>query len=106
MAISRRTPNTPLRANGKTCPGAVTTAALLQVLAELPTGETEMACHPGYAEDLDTMYRFERADEVAALCDSRVRAAVEAAGIILSTFAIVREKWGAAVAPAADPVCR
>jgi len=91
---------------GKTCPGAVTTAALLQALAELPIGATEMACHPGYAEDLDTMYRFERADEVAALCDSRVRAAVEAAGIILSTFATVRGKWSATVAIEADPVYR
>lgn len=79
---------------GEPCPGAITTGALVQLLADQPHGVTEMACHPGYAEDLDSMYRSERSEEVMALCDPRVRVAVVAAGIQLTTFVRFSGKHG------------
>ncbi len=45
-----------------------------------------MACHPGFDEGLKTMYRAERAMEVAALCDERERRAAEESGVRLVNF--------------------
>jgi chitin disaccharide deacetylase len=71
---------------GEPMPGAITVESLLAVLAELPPGVTELACHPGYADDLDSPYRTERAQEVVVLCDPRVRAALSSLDIRLSSF--------------------
>jgi chitin disaccharide deacetylase len=72
--------------DGSPLPGSITTDALIEILSALEPGTTELACHPGYAADLDTMYRDERAAEVAVLCDPRVRAAIDAGGIELRSF--------------------
>ena len=77
---------------GEPCPIAITIEALLRTLAELPDGTTELTCHPGYGDDLDSMYRGERASEVKALCDPRARTAIETAGVVLSTFATFRRE--------------
>jgi predicted glycoside hydrolase/deacetylase ChbG (UPF0249 family) len=74
-------------AEGEPWPDAITTAALIQTLEALPPGLSELGCHPGYADDLDTMYRAERAREVAALCDPRVRQALARLEIQLTSFA-------------------
>ena len=66
---------------------SISPAALIRIFNALPPGVTELACHPGFADDLDTMYRSERAREVETLCDPRVRAALAAAGIQLCSFA-------------------
>ena len=71
-------------------PDAITPDGLIGTVWSLPPGVTELACHPGLGDDLDSTYRSERADEVRALCDPRVRAAVRAAGIELVTFAALR----------------
>ena len=60
-------------AHGQPWPDAITVAGLIRTLEGLPAGVTELGCHPGYADDLDTVYRAERAREVATLCDPRVR---------------------------------
>jgi len=65
---------------------AITVDALLKILEELPSGITELGCHPGYGSGLDTMYVHEREMEVASLCDKRVRQAVESNGIVLCSF--------------------
>ncbi|HEV2765311.1 MAG TPA: ChbG/HpnK family deacetylase [Pyrinomonadaceae bacterium] len=68
-------------------PDAVSADSLVEVLRGLPSGVTELCCHPGLAGDeLATCYRDERAAELSALCDPRVRAAVEAGGIRLCSF--------------------
>jgi predicted glycoside hydrolase/deacetylase ChbG (UPF0249 family) len=67
--------------------GAVTVHTLARMLAALPPGVTELGCHPGEGDDLDSMYRRERAREVRVLCDPRIRAAVAEAGIALCSFA-------------------
>ena len=74
---------------GEPYPDAISVAGLLEVLAALPPGVTELACHPGYPEGLDSMYRDERAREVATLCDPAPRAVVDAMGIVLRSFAVL-----------------
>lgn len=68
-------------------PAAVTVDALLRVVETLPEGITELGCHPGELDELESTYRTERPVEVATLCDARVIAAVEELGIRLCSFA-------------------
>lgn len=65
---------------------AISVPALIALLAELPAGVTELACHPGHGGDTGTMYSAERAIELRTLCDPSVRAAIEAEGIELRSF--------------------
>lgn len=65
---------------------AVGVDGLLAILAALHPGATELGCHPGLANDVDSMYRGERAEEVTTLCDPRVRAFLAEAGIELFSF--------------------
>jgi predicted glycoside hydrolase/deacetylase ChbG (UPF0249 family) len=73
--------------NGRPLPEAISVGGLIRTIEKLPPGVTEMACHPGLGNDLDSMYGPERAREVKALCDARVWAALTAAGIELCSFA-------------------
>jgi chitin disaccharide deacetylase len=67
-------------------PEGVSPERLLSLIAALPEGVTELACHPGYATDLDTLYRDERMHELRSLCDGSVREAIVRAGIQLCSF--------------------
>jgi predicted glycoside hydrolase/deacetylase ChbG (UPF0249 family) len=71
---------------GEPYPQAITVEALVQVISQLPAGVTELACHPGLDENLETMYCRERIDEVQTLCDGSVRSAIAAMGIELRSF--------------------
>lgn len=73
-------------AEGRSYPELVSADALIGLLTRLQPGLTEVSCHPGDGDALDTMYVHERAAEVAALCDPRVRAAVCELGIELIAF--------------------
>jgi hypothetical protein len=73
--------------DGTSISDAVTAAALIRILHELPHGCTELGCHPAAAVDFETMYRAERVAELEALCDVTVRDAVESLKIELCTFA-------------------
>ena len=73
-------------ATGEPLPDRISVEGLLGILAALPPGVTELACHPGEGEDLDTMYRAGRAAEVRALSDPRIRAALTARAIELGSF--------------------
>jgi predicted glycoside hydrolase/deacetylase ChbG (UPF0249 family) len=75
---------------GRSFPDLISAAALIRVLARLLPGSTELGCHPGYAADLQSMYRRERAREVKALCDPRVRDALLEYGIALCAFGDAR----------------
>lgn len=68
----------------------ITPEALLRIIADLPTGITELGCHPGHAAELVDAYAEEREEELRALCDSRVREAVRARGIRLLSYRGVR----------------
>lgn len=56
---------------------------LMEILRDLPDGDSELACHPGTAGCDDPSYGIERAMELEALTDPRVRAAVDDARIEL-----------------------
>ena len=71
---------------GLSMPEAISVQGLIKILATLPHGLTELGCHPGYGDDIDTMYRSERAAEVKVLCDLRIRTCIETMGIELCSF--------------------
>ena len=77
--------------DGSALPSHITADALIRLLRNLSPGVTELSCHPGHADDLPTMYRSERAIETAALCDPRVRQALDAEGIELTRFSTLRQ---------------
>jgi predicted glycoside hydrolase/deacetylase ChbG (UPF0249 family) len=72
---------------GTPIPGAITPQALIGIIESLPPGITELACHPGLGADSGSTYDVERTQEVAVLCDPRVRAALDRAGVSLRSFA-------------------
>lgn len=63
---------------------------LIAILRALPEGVTEIMCHPAHPDPelaASSSYAARRAEELAVLCDPRVREAIEAEGIHLVTFA-------------------
>ena len=73
-------------AEGFPLPHGISIEGLIETLSMLPPGLTELSCHPGKENDLDTMYRTERAQEVNVLCDPCIRSALAAMGIELCSF--------------------
>lgn len=73
-------------AEGFPIPDRISVEGLIKILATLPSGFTELACHPGEGNDLETMYRSERAEETRVLCDQRIRASLATMGIELRSF--------------------
>jgi predicted glycoside hydrolase/deacetylase ChbG (UPF0249 family) len=71
---------------GEPYPEAIRWENLIEIIRCLPPGVTELACHPGLGDDLRTAYRSERTQEVATLCDLRVREALSAERVQLSSF--------------------
>ena len=69
---------------------SISPAHLVEILRGLPEGVTEVACHPGCADDLVTMYRVERRIEVDVLCDPNVRRVLGDERIELISFAELR----------------
>ena len=67
----------------------ITTEYLVPWLTRLAGGVTELSCHPGYADDLDTMYGVERTTEIETLCSPEVRQVLVDENIRLSSFAEV-----------------
>jgi chitin disaccharide deacetylase len=78
---------------GDPLPEAVGVDRLIQTLAALAPGVTELACHPGYGHDLESPYRDERALEVAVLCDPRVQAALALHRVQLVSFGDVPGRY-------------
>lgn len=92
---------------GYRVPEAITAESLTRIIASLPAGTTELACHAGYGQGLDTSYADERELEVKALCHPSVRAVVEAGGIELISFANLRgtgapDVWSRLFSPSAE----
>ena len=73
-------------ANGYPYPEGISIEGLVMTLKTLPPGITELGCHPGFADGLESMYSSERVQEVQVLCDPRVRAAIDVGGIELCSF--------------------
>lgn len=72
---------------GEPYPAGIEPEHLVELIESLPPGRTELGCHPGIGTDMQSSYASEREQEVHALCDPRVRAAVEREGIKLRSFA-------------------
>ena len=72
---------------GDPFPEAITVDALIRLLSSLPEGVTELGCHPAAETVEGSSYSSERPAELAALCDSRVKAAVRDEDIELRSFA-------------------
>lgn len=73
-------------AEGLPCPSILSKDGLLKILSALPPGVTELGCHPGTGDELNTMYWRERADETKVLCDPEVRIALATENIELCSF--------------------
>lgn len=71
---------------GLPIPTYISLERLIEIISTLPNGLTVITCHPGYADDLKTMYQTERRDELRVLCDPRVQAVINALGIKLCSF--------------------
>jgi len=80
-------------AEGSPLPEFITVEALLDILAALPEGLTELGCHPGDGNDLDTMYGSERVEELKILCNPQIRATISTLGIELCSFANLPAEW-------------
>ncbi len=72
---------------GQPLPEGISVDALIEIFAALPPGVTELACHPGLDNGLQSTYRSERVQELRVLCDPRVRATIAAKEIELCSFA-------------------
>lgn len=62
---------------------AVGVERLLEILDGLAQGDTELGCHPGYADGLVSSYTLERELELRTLTDPRICARVDELGIEL-----------------------
>ncbi len=60
---------------------------LIDIIAALPAGVTELGCHPGLGQDTGSIYETERELEVEILCDQRVREALARERVQLVSFA-------------------
>jgi predicted glycoside hydrolase/deacetylase ChbG (UPF0249 family) len=71
---------------GEPYPEGISVENLVRLIEGITPGATEIACHPGEDDGLDTMYRIEREREVQTLCDPRVREALHASDVSLRPF--------------------
>ena len=73
--------------HGVPIPEAISFEAFTEIIRGLKPGMTELACHPGLGADTGSPYDREREQEVDVLCDPRVAAALDRAGVVLRSFA-------------------
>jgi chitin disaccharide deacetylase len=72
--------------DGRPIPEAIRVESLVSLITTLSADVTELACHPGYADERTTTYAAPRAKEIRTLTDPLVRAAIEREGIRLRSF--------------------
>jgi chitin disaccharide deacetylase len=75
---------------GDAYPSGIAVELLVELIEKLPEGITEIGCHPGMDQELESGYRLERLKEVETLCDLRLREAVTQSGVNLRSFAGLR----------------
>jgi predicted glycoside hydrolase/deacetylase ChbG (UPF0249 family) len=74
---------------GEPVPEGIGVENLIAIVSALPAGFTELGCHPGLGMGDESSYGPEREQELRALCDPRVREAIEREGVALRSFAEV-----------------
>jgi predicted glycoside hydrolase/deacetylase ChbG (UPF0249 family) len=71
---------------GEPYPEGISVAALVRLIDNLPPGWTELGCHPGYSDGLDSVYSREREEELRPLCSDEVREALRCSDVQLRPF--------------------
>ena len=61
-------------------------AHLQKTIETLASGVSELGCHPGYGEGLDSVYLRQREEEVKVLCRPELRTSLADAGVRLCSF--------------------
>ena len=77
---------------GNSLPEEISVEALVRTIEGLPPGVSELGCHPAAADDHPSAYGWQRLQEVEALCDPRVAAAIDRCGVALRSFAALQER--------------
>jgi predicted glycoside hydrolase/deacetylase ChbG (UPF0249 family) len=75
---------------GDPWPEGIGVERLIELIEGLPAGWSELGCHPGIGVGAESSYGPERERELRALCDPRVREAIDWAGVELRSFLDVR----------------
>lgn len=81
-------------AEGEPFPAGISEQQLAGLLDQVEPGWTEIGCHAGYADSLDSVYLSEREEEIRVLCSAEVRNALERNSIRLSSFRDYLERRG------------
>jgi predicted glycoside hydrolase/deacetylase ChbG (UPF0249 family) len=71
---------------GDAYPQGITVDALIEILRKLGPGTTELGCHPGDGNEVNSTYCRERGVECATLCDSRIGDTIRQEDIRLCSF--------------------
>jgi chitin disaccharide deacetylase len=72
--------------DGSTIESRLSPAFLVDLIARLPEGVSELCCHPAARVDFGGMYANERIEELATLCDPAVLRAVAERNVALRSF--------------------
>jgi len=73
-------------ADGTSYHDGISQAHLASLLENLEPGWSELGCHPGYADNLDSAYLSEREEEVRVLCSAAILQALEGSDVRLRSF--------------------
>lgn len=73
-------------ATGEPYHDGITVEALVGIIAALGEGVSELGCHVGHGDQLDSVYAEEREIELATICDPRVRQALADERVRLCSF--------------------
>lgn len=71
---------------GEAFPDGISLTRLKDLIETTAAGWTELGCHPGYSDDLDSVYNREREGEIQVLCSVELREAIAGSGILLRSF--------------------
>ena len=72
---------------GDAYPEGISLERLIGLIEALPAGWTELGCHPGFSDGLDSVYRAEREEELRVLCLPEVRETLARHLVKLRSFA-------------------
>jgi predicted glycoside hydrolase/deacetylase ChbG (UPF0249 family) len=71
---------------GDPYPEGISVNGLTKILENIGEGITELACHPAFLTDIDTMYKLERQIELSSLCAPAIKEVLDHEGIELISF--------------------
>jgi predicted glycoside hydrolase/deacetylase ChbG (UPF0249 family) len=78
-------------------PEGISVEALMSIIQKLPGGITELGGHPGQGSAVESVYCRERSIECETLCAAQVRETLTREGVVLRSFAEIRDLRGADV---------